>query len=798
MITFAFQMRWILSAIRCQTSPDFATLRYHNPEKRLALDFAGDGGFLHWLSSALLFWQSDVGSCLAVDMIPEGPDSFEFMGSLSLLWPLFLSLCLSQFIETLACALQGRQPMPETGMTIFEHSLAFAEAEALLTNTLGLGFFGPSKASTTHIPSAAQGGSTSAFKLTRSMVLHRLNVPPEVLLVSLISTLSHLSSNTLAVLGLRSRFRLINTGIWALLYMSAFIWSLLRLVDSSNAADEIGILRFPTVCIVGFIPHLLILIGIFACASIYGLALLLTAFSLPPGAGTSSSVKERLVLAYQNLQANVHLSNSTPITLNWHDDFYTALLKAGFTILTAASEAVYLNEGTQIRVSPLTWLEEKRIEEIAQQQALLQRSINAVPAELRQGFVADGISSTDQPCVLSRYTQSSHGAGYLCERKTRSTDSTSELSRNAARDSGVGLLQRRGRWTMTIEFAKGIFWLCLSFIARGISAALRKLGITYRPDWLSRLTGNRTERLKETVRDSSRSGMLDFWMLSDDGTLSLPADTNVDVEVEIRRRLDRSGQISLRPDETEEAVSANLYSWWKSGGWWGDVDTSGDYQTPDRDDDDDTTSLVSRTTEVDEEDVWSDISGDGDRTPTGLRSFSRETTPADGGPLDISSLTSLLDPKTADQQHEASILGRHLRSQGILTRAQYRREIAKDKASLLRSSRHYLPGAQGTSGMPVTPEEEERVLEQFILNQRGAKSKSSKEGGAAWDHGAAGMGSGGPQCVVCQSRPRTILIWPCGCLSLCDDCRVGLAARNYATCVCCRTDVVAYSRLYVP
>ncbi|TKA44524.1 hypothetical protein B0A49_13438, partial [Cryomyces minteri] len=38
--------------------------------------------------------------------------------------------------------------MPETGMTIFEHSLAFAEAEAMISNALGFGFFGLPKAST--------------------------------------------------------------------------------------------------------------------------------------------------------------------------------------------------------------------------------------------------------------------------------------------------------------------------------------------------------------------------------------------------------------------------------------------------------------------------------------------------------------------------------------------------------------------------------------------------------------------------------------------------------------------------
>ena len=51
---------------------------------------------------------------------------------------------------------------------------------------------------------------------------------------------------------------------------------------------------------------------------------------------------------------------------------------------------------------------------------------------------------------------------------------------------------------------------------------------------------------------------------------------------------------------------------------------------------------------------------------------------------------------------------------------------------------------------------------------------------------------------VCQSSPRSIIVWPCRCLSLCDDCRVTLAMNNFDKCVCCRRDVVSFSRVFVP
>jgi hypothetical protein len=33
---------------------------------------------------------------------------------------------------------------------------------------------------------------------------------------------------------------------------------------------------------------------------------------------------------------------------------------------------------------------------------------------------------------------------------------------------------------------------------------------------------------------------------------------------------------------------------------------------------------------------------------------------------------------------------------------------------------------------------------------------------------------------------------------LCDDCRVSLAMNNFEKCVCCRREVISFSRIYVP
>ena len=44
-------------------------------------------------------------------------------------------------------------------------------------------------------------------------------------------------------------------------------------------------------------------------------------------------------------------------------------------------------------------------------------------------------------------------------------------------------------------------------------------------------------------------------------------------------------------------------------------------------------------------------------------------------------------------------------------------------------------------------------------------------------------------CVICTIEPRSIILWPCRCLALCDECRGSLAARSSSgkhMCPCCR------------
>lgn len=426
--------------------------------------------------------------------------------------------------------------------------------------------------------------------------------------------------------------------------------------------------------------------------------------------------------------------------------------------MTAASEAVYLNEAMRVNVHSSTWLERKRYAE-----AVARRRPGGGKAEVESHSIS----------------------GYARESKNRGTDTdTPQAAATLGQgESGVGLTHRQGRWALTIRFMRGIVILLLVIQFRLMIAVLQKLHIAWRPHWMARLS--ESHRNEESKRRQGSSPMEQESLLA-----TGRYDAQFDIETFTRNKMHRGGVYDRDPKESEEQISNYLYNWWKGGGKWGEVDTSGDYAPSTLDDDDDTTSVISFSTTSDADD-WSDMEEEGQRTPTQSSfRYSRESTPVQDNTLDLARLSHLLDPRSKEDREEARMLGRHLQSSGVLTRSQYRKVLQSNDARLLAPPRFRKSGSE-----PMSSEEEEQVLEEFMLDRRDAAARSTA---GTWNSGAEGMGAEGPQCVVCQISPRTVLVWPCGCLSLCDECRVGLASKNYTTCVCCRTNVTAYSKLFVP
>ncbi|KAF7778510.1 hypothetical protein Agabi119p4_2855 [Agaricus bisporus var. burnettii] len=56
-------------------------------------------------------------------------------------------------------------------------------------------------------------------------------------------------------------------------------------------------------------------------------------------------------------------------------------------------------------------------------------------------------------------------------------------------------------------------------------------------------------------------------------------------------------------------------------------------------------------------------------------------------------------------------------------------------------------------------------------------------------------------CIICTSKPRDVVSWPCRCLVMCDQCREILAAKGSPSkhcCPCCRQPIDGYSRIFIP
>jgi Zinc finger, C3HC4 type (RING finger) len=778
-VLFLAQIVNLLRAIRCQTSPDYPTIRYGHPEKHFSFDHGAGGGFLYSLSSTLLPWDSYSDSCSAVAM-SRRPGSTDIpRGSFNLLWPVFMILCLSHFVETLSCALQNRAVVTEAGMSIFEHSLAFAEAETMVSQSIGLGIFGLAK-HRDDLPLTGDDAPTLHL-LSRTQVLEKLNVTPELLLIILISCCNSFCSNALDVVGKQSRYRLINTTIWGLCYMGAMAWGFL---DTSPLSGETGVLKFPTVCIVGFVPHLLILVGIVVCLFIYGLAIFISAFSLPPGLPEPSSIRERFALAHENMQGSSQIRN---VRLNMHDDFYTTLLRVGYTALTAASEAVFLNEGRNVVARRRTWLEEDRLAEIDASH----RRVSTRP----RTWESAANFNFDMPPTHAENWES----GYGREQKIEKLKSA-HRSHSQANLGGVGALHGASRCYQGFAFLRGIFYLIARWVALGLNKILDRLGITFRPRWMVRLIGSNKRRKRANMTEKQAS--LDFWILTDDGELELPEDDEFDVEKEMRKR--EAYDQSNWEDTDETRLDSKLYNWWTAGGSWGNQDETADY-APSEDGFEDTTSVISMQTNESE---WEDYGdSDGRRTPTQKepfpRTYSREGTPILECLLDTSSLARLLDPRDQESKKDARILAAHLLAEKegrIMTRSRFRLHNERERARILMPVRYHSTYSDSSEEKTrPTAEEEAEILERLILSRRQDASSRSQEGPQeSWQTGAAGLGTDGPQCVICQTSPRSIITWPCRCLCVCEDCRISLAMNNFGSCVTCRQEVAGFVRLWVP
>ncbi|KAK0533462.1 hypothetical protein OC835_003005 [Tilletia horrida] len=152
-----------------------------------------------------------------------------------------------------------------------------------------------------------------------------------------------------------------------------------------------------------------------------------------------------------------------------------------------------------------------------------------------------------------------------------------------------------------------------------------------------------------------------------------------------------------------------------------------------------------------------------------------------------------------------------------LTRNRYRQIFGGAAAAGSNSATgplpsRFAPGSGPAVAAPAPADDREVLIDVIRTRREMAVQALERQGaGAAMLHGGAGADDEQRAewererqrlCVICQTENRTILIWPCRCLALCEDCRDNLASRPVGgktqTCPCCRTPVAGFSRLFLP
>lgn len=539
-----------------------------------------------------------------------------------ILWDLYRSICTGHFVETFCSVVQGRMPYSETGMTLFEYSVAFQEVQ-------------------------------SSRKLEE-----------EILVTSLISATSQLILHIQGIFN-SVKFRLIPSTIFGLTYLSYFGYSVYR-----------GrLLFFPTVCVIGYVPQLVILVIVFICGAIYGLACL---FVGPNNMQTSIR--------------SVHIETS--------DDFYSSLMKLGVLALTSVTKATYLTEASSISAPLSTWIEYIDREE----------GRSSTPAPYLNEVTAPPV---DRPAIGPR--------GFLT------------LNRVISAMRMVQVLFAIGLYAVWSGFRQVFYYI----VSRLLPSKLFNM-IKFNPT-----TDSEPETVEFVSNLESRIIYADLDNNYEEAYVKL-------LSGDILPDIDNS--IDYTPSDSDDEGNEYEYE--------SNYTSEAEEMADELRDADSSSSSNLRLTHLSEEGARRRFNFDSTSSTSSLSTMrsirnsvnnkSAQSTSPINDMFDY--LLSLFTPQTTDEEEESKILSAHL-SSGRITRSKYqKKDDANDILKIIMERRKE----------NIPPELRESL------------------------------------CVVCHAAPRQVVLWPCRCFALCEDCRMALAVKHFKGCVCCRREVSSFSRIFVP
>lgn len=649
----------------------------------------------------------------------------------AILWDLYWGICVAHFIETFSCVIQGQTPHSETGLTLFEYSLAFQEV---------------------------QSGS-------------RLSV--EVLIVAITSAFSLLSLHIFGAFSMYS-YRLIPSTIIGSSFLTYFGWSVF------NGR----IFYFPTVCIIGYLPQLLVAVIILMCGAIYGLTSLLSG-----GVGNLNTTWK-----------HAHIS--------LEDDFYTCVFKFGVVALTTATTATFIDETALIKQPTFTWLESSDSEEKEMEPSsgpsysipsLAPSLLHASQADVRAATHTSGLKN------MSPYNNE--------------TVLPPDLGgpRKHKRRGGIGSpgLLTLFRVTAALKMARAMAIVLLQVVLK----VLWNGGLKYM--W---------PRRKATLSEEAM-------MLSGHGH----GENMEQMSYEGLEKVKNQIIYSSIEEEEEEKNSAGYQKL-----LWGqlipDIDNSADYADETED------GFSSDEEGLEYESDYEDGGSSSGRSVNYVTHVSNQrgsfsnapskTAAAVGGEKPKSTLDelysllmptpsdflALLSPQNPQEIERKRMLISHLEED------QDNSSGSGDRLNFSNAS-SYLFSSNSNSNSNSNTNTNNNNNEQKQKQKQKQKQNSSTTTTAAamvstrkrpvtrsqfkqrnWNDSKSLLHIIESRrrkyvvdneiretlCVVCQCAARQVILWPCRCLCVCEECRMALVAQNFKGCVCCRRDVKSFSRIYVP
>lgn len=662
----------------------------------------------------------------------------------SILWDLYCTICFSHFIEAFSNVIQGLPIYSEAGMTLFEYSMAFQEVQS--SNLLN----------------------------------------EQVIILSLMSTCSFITMHIFGILNLQ-KCRLIPSSIFGLGFLSYIAYS----IYSGN------LLNFPAICIIGYLPQLCICVTILICAFIYGLACIMTGGS-------------------QNLRISFHR-----FPLDMSHDFYSVLVDVGLSALTTASKASYLNE-TDVLTLPLTTWFENSSSSLTQakkqkeaQKTLLAKSYQEKKKFLIQkygkafyedfekklnnnGFeyLAPSILTYSENGIIEN-NEIAEEIKYLANGPNGNLNSdtispyANEITLPNCFQGPLIPEDNNGpknkakyafKTTFRITTALNMIWSLFRLIAYSFRNLILSVYTTIQ-NKISRSAGPGT-RVQDSIDSASPTDNVN----------------NIDMEGELQinqlkneivySKLDRQyTEPDARNSNSLTTTNKTAYLDLLWGTLMPDFDDSKDYDPYD------SMSEESDYSTDDNEGIYDGNESSsyrsrvaGERGQLTTRNAVTDPNAAMKELCDIliptpQDLLSLISPCTSEEIERRRILVSHLREVSNYRMANNMvNSNSMANTSSFEMTSHPKPITRSRY-REIPLDESELFLQVLEERRKGAIANNETREYL---------------CVICQCTPRQVILWPCKCFALCEDCRVTLASKRFKGCVCCRRDVVSFSKIFVP